>query len=150
MKGQIAPLDIGIIAIALVIFVIIITFLQLPILINTNLVVDIIYDTNEAYRLLASLLSLKYNNEDVYKMVSFLYYNNDENFVKFLNQSLYDYFDYIPKCYKLTLGSKIILEFKKEGYTGDCSSTKFNAKVPIFIHYNNAKLVENLYLNYER
>jgi hypothetical protein len=150
MKGQIAPFDIGVIAIVLVIFVIIVTFLQLPILKDTILAIDIIYNKNEAYRLLVSLLSLKYNNEDVYKMVSFLYYNNDENFVSFLNQSLYDYFDYIPKCYKLTLGSKVILEFRNQGYSGDCSDTRFNAKVPIFLPYNKAKSVEYLYLNYER
>jgi hypothetical protein len=41
------------------------------------------------------------------------------------------------------------LEFKKKEYFGDCSKTRFSAAVPIFTPYNNAKLIEYLYLNYE-
>lgn len=151
MKGQIAPFDIGVIAIVLVIFAFISIFLLENLhIFTTTIVVKVVYDTNEAYRFLVSLLSLNYTSLSTYEVISSIDYSNDPNFITFLNSSLYGYFEKIPKCYKLTLGSKVILEFRRQGYSGDCSDTRFNAKVPIFLPYNKAKSVEYLYLNYER
>jgi len=151
MKVQIAPFDIGVIAIVLVIFAFISIFLLENLhIFTTTIVVKVVYDTNEAYRFLVSLLSLNYTSLSTYEMISSIDYSNDPNFITFLNLSLYGYFEKTPKCYKLTLGSKVILEFRNQGYSGDCSDTRFNAKVPIFLPYNKAKSVEYLYLNYER
>jgi hypothetical protein len=149
MRGQIAPFDIGILLIALVIFVIGTALLSWFVNVRSEISIKFMYETNEAYRLLLSLLSLNYSSKSVYEMISTFDYNKDENFISFLNESLLQYFDLVPKCYKVTLGSKTILEFKKKEYSGDCYKTRFSAAVPIFTPYNNAKLIEYLYLNYE-
>jgi hypothetical protein len=151
MKCQIAPFDIGIIAIALVIFAVISIFLLENLHIFTKtVVVEVVYDTNEAYRLLVSLLSLNYSSYTAYEIISSIDYIDDQNFANFLNSSLYHYFEKAQKCYKLSLDSKVLVEYKSETYSGDCTNTRFNAVVPIFVPYNKAKLVEELYLNYER
>jgi len=190
MKGQIPFFDIGVIAVALIIFVIISIFLPENLhLYDTIILINIIYDTNEAYRLLVSLLSLNYSSYSTYEMISTYGYYPEEcpigtkcvdvslcrqsngecvdscsfgcccrwpdstqssDFCLFLNASLYRYLETIPKCYKLTFGSKVIVEFKDEGYSEECSNTRFNAALPIFLPYNKGRLVEFLYLNYER
>jgi len=151
MKSQISLFDIGVIAMVLVIFVILSIFLLENLHIYTKtIVVEVVYDTNEAYRFLTSLLSLNYTSYTVYEMISSIDYIDDQNFISFLNSSLYYYFEKPPKCYKLSLGSKILVEFKNESYSGDCRNTRFNAVVPIFVPYNKAGIVEELYLNYER
>jgi len=152
MKGQIPFFDIGVVAIALAVFVIISIFLLENLhLYYTTILINIIYDTNEAHRLLVSLLSLNYNSQSVYEMIPIYEYSiQTYDFHAFLNASLYRYFETIPKCYKLTFGSKVIVEFKSEGYSQECSNTRFNAALPIFLPYNKGRLVEYLYLNYER
>jgi hypothetical protein len=151
MKSQISLFDIGVIAIAIVIFAVISIFLLENLHIFTKtVVVGVVYDTNEAYRFLTSLLSLNYTSYTVYKMISSIDYMDDQNFISFLNSSLYYYFEKSPKCYKLSLGSKVLVEFKDKIYSGDCRNTRFNAIVPIFVPYNKAGLVKELYLNYER
>jgi len=190
MKGQVPFFDIGVIVVALIIFVIISIFLLENLhLYDTIILINIIYDTNEAYRLLVSLLSLNYSSYSVYEMIPTYEYYLEEcpigtkcidislcrqsngkcidfcsfgcccqwsnsiqtpDFCLFLNTSLYRYFETIPKCYKLTFSSKVIVEFKNEGYSGECSNTRFNAVLPIFLPYNKGRLVEYLYLNYER
>jgi hypothetical protein len=151
MKSQISLFDIGVIAIAIVIFAVISIFLLENLHIFTKtVVVEVVYDTNEAYRFLTSLLSLNYTSYTVYEMISSIDYINDQSFVSFLNSSIYYYFEKPPSCYKLSLGSKVLVEFKNESYSGDCKNTRFNAVVPIFVPYNKAGLVKELYLNYER
>jgi hypothetical protein len=150
MKGQIAPFDIGIMMIALAFLVVIFLFLSIFIETRAQVNVNIIYDTNEANRILTSLISLNYSSKNVYELISSIEYTDDPNFIKFLNESLYGYFDYTPKCYKLTLDSTTILDFKNEGYSGDCKKTRFSAKIPIFTPYNKINPVKYLYLNYER
>jgi hypothetical protein len=151
MKCQIAPFDIGVIAIVLVIFAVISIFLIENLHIyTTTIVINVVYDTNEAYRLLTSLLSLNYTSQTVYEMISSSKYINDRNFISFLNSSIYHYFETAPKCYKLSLGSEVLVEYNSKSYSGRCKDTRFNAVVPIFLPYNRAGLVEELYLNYER
>jgi len=152
MKSQISFFDIGVISIVLIIFVVISIFLQENLHIFTKTVnVQIIYDNNEAYRFLVSLLLLRYNSSSVYESLSYtLLESASDSFIIFLNSSLYYYFEKVPKCYKLILGSKVIVEFKSESYSGDCKDTRFKAVVPVFIPYNKANLVERIYLNYER
>jgi hypothetical protein len=188
MKSQISLFDIGVIAIAIVIFAVISIFLLENLHIFTKtVVVEVVYDTNEAYRFLTSLLSLNYTSYTVYEMISYHvndecfgeavctnakvcyglggicrfscsegcccysdYYSASQNFITFLNSSIYYYFEKRPKCYKLSLGSKVLVEFRDENYSEDCKNTRFNAVVPIFVPYNKAELVEELYLNYER
>jgi hypothetical protein len=151
MKSQISLFDIGVIAIAIVILAVISIFLLENLHIFTKtVVVKVIYDTNEAYRFLTSLLSLNYTSYTVYEMISSIDYIDDQSFVSFLNSSIYYYFEKPPSCYKLSLGSKVLVEFKNESYSGDCKNTRFNAVVPIFVPYNKAGLVKELYLNYER
>jgi hypothetical protein len=151
MKSQISLFDIGVIAIVIVIFAVISIFLLENLHIFTKtVVVKVIYDTNEAYRFLTSLLSLNYTSYTVYEMISSIDYIGDQSFLSFLNSSIYYYFEKPPSCYKLSLGSKVLVDFKDKSYSGNCKNTSFNAVVPIFIPYNKAKLVEELYLNYER
>jgi len=151
MKSQISLFDIGVIAIAIVILAVISIFLLENLHIFTKtVVVKVIYDTNEAYRFLTSLLSLNYTSYTVYEMISSIDYIDDQSFVSFLNSSIYYYFEKPPRCYKLSLGSKVLVEFRDESYSEDCKNTRFNAVVPIFVPYNKAGLVEELYLNYER
>ena len=151
MKSQFAPLDIALISIILLFVALISIFLLEGFhIFTTTVIVDIVYQPNEAYLYLLSLLSLNYNSKTVYETLS--YYDllpYDENFVKFLNESLLKNFDKEPKCLKLTYGN-LLIEYKRKDYYGDCSETNFNANIPIFIPYNNGQLVRYLYLNYER
>jgi hypothetical protein len=78
------------------------------------------------------------------------YTSASQNFITFLNSSLYYYFEKPPKCYRLSLDSRVLVEFKKEDYSKDCTNTRFNAVVPIFTPYNKVGIVKKLYLNYER
>jgi hypothetical protein len=151
MKSQISLFDIGVIAITIVIFAVISIFLLENLHIFTKtVVVEVVYDTNEAYRFLTSLLPLNYTSYTVYEMISSIDYIDDQSFVSFLDSSIYYYFEKPPSCYKLSLGSKVLVEFKNESYSGDCENTRFNAVAPIFVPYNKAGLVKELYLNYER
>jgi hypothetical protein len=151
MKSQIYLFDIGVIAIAIVIFAVIsILLLENLHIFTKTVVIEVVYDTNEAYRFLTSLLSLNYTSYTVYEMISSIDYIYDQSFMSFLNSSLYYYFEKPPKCYKLSLDSKVLVEFKDKSYSGDCKNTRFNAVVPVFVPYNKAGLVGELYLNYER
>jgi len=152
MKGQLAFFDIGVISIALVIFVLISLFFLENFHIYTKTInIQIVYDSNEAYRFLVSLLSLKHISNSVYEILSYTSFEPpSDSSIEFLNSSLYYYFEKAPRCYKLTLGSKVITEFKDSSYSGDCRDTRFKAAVPIFVPYNKVSLVERIYLNYER
>ncbi len=153
MKAQISIFDIGVLAIALVIFVILSILIWEGFHIYTKtVVINVIYDTNEAYRFLVSLLSLNYTSTTIYEEISTLKYKDEEdnNFIIFLNESFYNYFDKIPKCYRLATDSITILDFKREDYINECVNTRFSAVVPVFVPYNKMKLIEYLYLNYER
>ena len=188
MKCQISIFDIAVISIVLVIFSVFSIFLlEKTHVFGKTVVVDVVYDTNEAYRFLVSLLSLNYTSLSIYEMLSYGFFDEcyneaicikenichglggvcgfscstgcccysdsesvSKNFVTFLNSSLYYYFEKPPKCYKLTLGSRIIVEFMDKSYSDECKDTRFDAIIPIFVPYNGATLVEKLYLNYER
>ena len=188
MKCQISIFDIAVISIVLVIFsVFSIYLLEKTHIFTKTVVINVVYDTNEAYRLLVSLLSLNYTYLSVYEMLSYGFFDEcygeavcmkenichgldgkcgfgcsegcccysntgsaSKNFLTFLNSSLYYYFEKPPKCYKLIAGSRIIIKFVDKPYSDECKDTRFNAIIPIFVPYNDATLVEKLYLNYER
>jgi hypothetical protein len=60
MRGQIAPFDIGMLLIALVIFVIGVALLSWFVNVRSEISIKFMYEGNEAYRLLLSLLSFTF------------------------------------------------------------------------------------------
>lgn len=151
MKSQFAPFDIALISIILIVVALMSIFILEGFhLFTTTVIVDIVYNSNEAYLTLLSILPLNYSSKTVYEILSLYDFSPpDENFVEFLNESLLKNFDREPKCLKLTYGS-FNLEYKSKDYSGECKDTNFNARIPIFLPYNEAERVRYLYLNYER
>ena len=150
MKGQFAPFDIAVISLILIVFVLISLFLLEGFhAFTTTVVVDMIYQPNEAYLTLLSILPLNYNSKTVYEILSFYdFLPYDDNFAKFLNETILKTFDIAPKCFKLTYAN-LLVEYKKSDYKGDCKDTEYNAAIPIFVPYNKAEIVRYIYLNYE-
>ena len=149
MKAQLAPFDIGIIMMILLVAAIITIFFWEGFHIFTKtVVIDMIYDTNEANLMLLSLLPLNYSDsKTVYEKISLSeYYPIDKNFVDYLNSTIFKMFEKEPKCYKLSLDSKLLVSYREEY----CDDTKYNAKVLIFVPYSNGNIIKYLYLNYNR
>jgi hypothetical protein len=153
MKGLAAIFGAIIILIALIFFGVLSLFLWENLHLFTHtVVVEVVYNPNDAYRLLASLLSLNYNSNPAYKLLSLIEYTQDKDFIAFLDESIRKYIqkEESPICYKLIFDSQVLIDFKKEGYSGDCEDAPFVARVPVFVPYNDARLVKYLILKYRR
>jgi len=99
--------------------------------------INILYNTNEPYRALDSLLNLN----GTYLTISLSdFYGIPEDkkdfIIKELNKTLLG-----PACFKISKDGNTLLE-----YPSSCQDTDYNAKVPVF----TPGKVEELYLNYKR